>query len=233
MLEARGATALRLPLQSIEPVRQTATAARALAQARAAEAWIFTSANAVRQARRIDSGVWPRSIALGAATAAVLRQLGCEVDLPDGAYSSEAVLALPALQDVGGRRIVIVTGEGGRDALESALMARGAELEVIAVYRRVNLPHDPQSAARMVEQADVAVITNGEALARLMALMPVGREDRLRRLPLVVPSHRVVEQAQRLGFLSTPRVPEQVTDAAYLHCLECWRAETDRDDRTS
>jgi uroporphyrinogen-III synthase len=224
LLEARGATPLRLPLQSIEPVRQPAIAARALVQARGADAWIFTSTNAVTHARRLDGGRWPRTIAVGAATAAALRQLGCDVDLPDGAFTSEALLALPALRDVAGRRHAIVTGEGGRDALESTLRARGSEVEVIAVYRRVNLPHDPVGAARLVADADVAIITSGEALARLLALMPAEGEAPLRRLPLVVPSQRVVEQARRLG-LSTPRVPDQVTDAAYLRCLEQWRAE--------
>ncbi|HET8880908.1 MAG TPA: uroporphyrinogen-III synthase [Solimonas sp.] len=225
LLEARGATPLRLPLQSIEPVRQPAAAARALTQARTADAWLFTSTNAVLHARRLDNGCWPRTIAVGAATAAALRQLGCDVDLPDGASTSEAVLALPALRDVAGRRYAIVTGEGGRDALESTLRARGADVEVIAVYRRVNLPHDPHGAARLVGDADVAIVTSGEALARLLALMPAASAPQLRRLPLVVPSRRVVEQARRLGFSSTPRVPDQVTDAACLRCLEDWRAE--------
>lgn len=226
LLQARGATALRLPLQSIEPVRQPATAARTLAQWRSVDAWIFTSVNAVVHAQRLDSGVWPRAIAVGAATAAALRRLDHEVELPDGAYTSEGVLALPELQSVAGRRYAIITGESGRDALESGLRARGADVEVVAVYRRVELPHDGLAVADMVDDADVAIITSGEALARLASLMPAPAQPRLWRLPLVVPSQRVVEQALRLGFLSTPKVPEQVSDAAYLHCLEQWRAES-------
>src|SRR3546814_5544919 len=72
----------------------------------------------------------------------------------------------------------------------------------------------------MIDDTDVAIITSGEALARLARLMPAPAQQHLWRLPLVVPSQRVVEQAVRLGFLSTPKVPEQVSDAAYLHCLE-------------
>src|SRR3546814_8255413 len=67
LLEARAATVLRLPLHSIEPLRQPAAAARTLAQMRNADAWIFTSVNAVAHAQRLDAGVWPRTIAVGAA----------------------------------------------------------------------------------------------------------------------------------------------------------------------
>src|SRR3546814_10255621 len=78
----------------------------------------------------------------------------------------------------------------------------------------------------MIDDTDVAIITSGEALARLARLMPAPAQQHLWRLPLVVPSQRVVEQAVRLGFLSTPKVPEQVSDAAYLHCLDNCKAET-------
>src|SRR3546814_7108901 len=141
-------------------------------------------------------------------------------------WSSDVCSSDLELQSVAGRRYAIVTGESGRDAMESGLRARGAEVEVIAVYRRVELPHDGQAVARMIDDTDVAIITSGEALARLARLMPAPAQQYLWRLPLVVPSQRVVEQAVRLGFLSTPKVPEQVSDAAYLHCLEQWRAET-------
>src|SRR3546814_660093 len=164
---------------------------------RNADAWIFTSVNAVAHAQRLDAGVWPRTIAVGAATAAALRRLDHEVELPDGAYTSEGVLALSELQSVAGRRYAIVTGESGRDAMESGLRARGAEVEVIAVYRRVELPHDGQAVARMIDDKDVAIITSGEALARLARLMPAPAQQHLWRLPLVVPSQRVVEKAVR------------------------------------
>lgn len=223
LLEARGAVALRLPLQAIEPVRQPALAARALASARGADAWIFTSANAVQHAQQLDAGVWPRAVAVGAATAAALRQLGREADLPEGAHSSEGLLELPLLREAAGRHYAIVTGEGGRDALERTLAARGARVDVVAVYRRVDLPHAPEAVADAVRTASAAIVTNGEALERLVALVPPPARDALLRLQLVVPSPRVVEKAVQLGFASAPLLPEQIADAAYVRCLEQWR----------
>ncbi len=56
--------------------------------------------------------------------------------------------------------------------------------------------------------------------------MPSARRPALLDLQLVVPSRRVVEQAARLGFKRSPLVPEQVSDTAYLKCLEQWYAGT-------
>lgn len=227
LLEARGAVPLRLPLQAIEPVRQPALAARSLRQAQAADAWIFTSANAVQHAHALQPGLqpgpWPPAIAIGAATAAALRRLGHDADLPDGAYTSEGLLQLPLLQAAAGRRFAVITGVGGRELLAPALLARGAQVEVVAVYRRLMLPQDPRALAAMVSRAEIAIVTSGEALARLFELMPVEQRPLLLRLPLVVPSRRVVEEAVQLGFVPAPLLPEQVTDTAYLHCLELWR----------
>src|SRR3546814_17911562 len=100
---------------------------------RNADAWIFTSVNAVAHAQRLDAGVWPRTIAVGAATAAALRRLDHEVELPDGAYTSEGVLALSALQSVAGRRSATVTGQHGCAAMEAGPRGAGAVGEVKAV----------------------------------------------------------------------------------------------------
>src|SRR5690606_40816499 len=116
-----------------------------LQQHRDARAWIFTSVNAVRYARMLDAGVWPACIAVGPATAAALRQAGIEdVITPPQQHDSEAVLSLDVLQDVRDRPVVIVAGEGGRDAMQTGLAARGAQVTRIEVYRRVALPHTPE-----------------------------------------------------------------------------------------
>lgn len=223
LLAARGAEVVRLPLQAIEPARQPHLAQKLLQQERDAQAWIFTSVNAVRFARQLDAGVWPRCLAVGAATAAALTQLGA-VTVTAAGSSSEALLALPELQDIAGRRYLIVSGEDGLDLLRSGLRARGALADKAAVYRRVDLPHAPAAVAQALRGVQAIVITSGEALERLLQLAPAAGRARLLRTQLVVPSQRVVELAQRLGFLLPPLRPESVADAAYVRCLEDWRA---------
>lgn len=232
MLENHGASVVRLPMQAIEPTRQPAAAAKSLQQARDAHAWIFTSANAVLFARSLDAGVWPRCVAVGPATAAALERSGIgTVLLPAERHDSEGVLALPELQDVLGKRILVVTGEGGRDAIESGLAARGAQVERVEVYRRVALPHAPETLAQAVAGADAAIVTNGEALQLLAERMPAEGRPALRGLQLVVPSRRVVEQAREIGFTTEPLIPEQPVDAGYLRSLEQWWRTARRDAR--
>lgn len=220
MLQARGAEVRRLPLQGIEAVRQPASVARQLREAHQAQAWIFTSVNAVQFAAQLDEGPWPATIAVGAATAVALEARGHQPLLPAQDYSSEGVLALPQLQAVQGQRLLIVTGENGRELMASRLRERGAEASVAAVYRRVFLPHTPQSVTAALHRCEAIVITNGEALQRLLELCEDAQRAGLLRSRLVVPSQRVVEQARQLGFQGPLLVPETISDAAYLHCLE-------------
>lgn len=222
LLTARGADVQLLPLQTIAPARQPAALARALETARDAEAWIFTSVNAVEHARALLSPPWPRAIAVGAATAAALERLGVAVALPAERYDSEGLLAMPELQQVAGRRYALIAGEGGRTLIADTLRARGAEVTRLEVYRRIDLPYPPEQVAAALAVADVAIVSNGEGLAHLARLLPDAARDTLRRLQLVVPSQRVVEQARQLGVLTTPLVPERVADASYVRCLEAW-----------
>jgi uroporphyrinogen-III synthase len=231
-LQDRGARVARLPLQAVEPTRHAAQAARILQQWRDAPVWIFTSVNAVRFARQLDAGVWPDTVvAVGPATAAALQQLGIEPVVPD-VHASEGVLALPVLQQVAAARVLIVTGEGGRDLLQRSLRARGAEVERAEVYRRVDLPHAPAAVAAALQGVDVALVGNGEALQRLVALTPEAQRVQLLALQLVVPSPRVVEQATALGFARPPLVPDQMADSAFVRCLEHWH-RTPTDERSS
>lgn len=222
LLDARGAEVRRLPLQTIEPVRQPQQVARLLAESRDAAAWIFTSVNAVKFAALLDNGVWPPVVAVGAATAAALEARGQEAAMPLSAFTSEGVLDLPQLQDVAGRRILIVTGEGGRDEMRESLRVRGADVQRAEVYRRVALPHPPEAVAQALACAHAVVVTSGEALVRLQQLITEAGRPNLLRLQLVVPSRRVVELARQLGFTAAPLVPEPIADAAYVQCLERW-----------
>lgn len=229
LLEGHGASVAQLPMQTIEPTRQAGAAARRLQETRTAQAWIFTSANAVRHARQLDAGVWPPCIAVGPATAAALAQLGISgVVVPAERHDSEGVLALPELADVQGRAFVVVTGEGGREAIESELAARGARVERVEVYRRVALPHAPDTVAQALAGIGAVIVTNGEALQQLAARVPPALRPALLAMQLVVPSRRVVEQALELGFTAAPLVPEQIADAGYLRCLEQWWGATRR-----
>lgn len=220
LIEAQGGKAQRLPLLSVEPVPPSARVQRALQGGQSADWWIFTSANAVRYARELDRSDWPaRLAAIGPATAAALDIQGRAAVAPLDAYSSEGLLALPEFADLQGRKVLIVTGEGGLGALAPALRARGAEVELAEVYRRVPLPYDESRVLAALRGVDAIVITSAAALDHLLALTPAASQPTLLRRHLVVPSARMVEHATQRGFRS-PHAVEQMTDAGLVRVLE-------------
>ncbi len=220
LIEAAGGRAIRLPLFAIEPVAEPAAAAGQLAAARSFDRWLFTSTNAVDHAALLCPPPWPKLAAVGAVTAAALTKLtGQPVLTPPEGDGASALLTHPELQQLGGQRALIVTGEQTLPILEDGLRAQGAAVTVLPVYRRVAVEHDPQAIAELLRRADVAVIPSGEALRQLFALTPPPALDRLRALQLAVPSPRVIETARTLGFTAEPLLPERVSDAAYLEVL--------------
>lgn len=224
MLAARGAEVVRLPLQSMEPARAPALALRQLQASRDFDLWIFTSANAVRFAAQLDAGVWPTRLAgVGAATTTALQAAGREALAPAETFSSEGLLASPLVEDVAGQRILIVTGSNSLPLLKDELGARGAQVEVAEVYRRVKLPHPPEVVQAALRGTGAILLTSYEALEHLVELTPEPTRGSLVRKQLVVPSQRVVEKARALGF-AEPLVPALVADAAFVRCLEHWRA---------
>lgn len=226
LLQEQGAEVRRLPLLAIEPARPAPQLLDLFANARDADGWIFTSRNAVRCARRLDGGRWPRRLyAVGAATASALEELGLLAAIPPaGLYSGESLLAHAALQQVEGQRFLLVTGAEGLGSIAAGLRARGATVELAEVYRRQPVAHPPAQVAEALRASAAILLTSGEALRQLLALTPEPLGELLRRRKLVLPSARVVEQALESGFES-PLIPEQVSDAAYLRCLERWWAE--------
>lgn len=225
LLQAQGAEVRRLPLLAIEPARAAPPLLQLFDEARDAEAWIFTSRNAVRCARRLDAGRWPQRLyAVGAATAAALDELGLSATIPTGLYSGESLLGHPSLLQPAGQRFLLVTGAEGLGTIAAGLRERGATVSVAEVYRRQPVAHAPAQVVEALRGSAAILLTSGEALRHLLALTPEAVRELLLRHKLVLPSARVVEQALESGFES-PLVPEQVSDAAYLRCLERWWAD--------
>lgn len=141
---------------------------------------------------------------VGAATAALLAEQGLCVHFPDSGDDSEALLALPALQQTiaatSTPRVLILRGEGGRELLAERLRGQGVTVDYLPLYRRV-LPHyAPGELSRQVraERLNGLVVSSGQGFEHLLQL--AGDDwPALARLPLFVPSPRVAEQAHAAG----------------------------------
>lgn len=223
LLRQAGASVNRLPLLAIEPAADEAAVTARLRQARGWDHWIFTSANAARQAARLDAGPWPSLAAAGAATAIALAEAGHAGALVPAALDGAAgLLADPRFAAPAGKYILIVTGDNTLAELADGLRARGARVEVLPVYRRVPVAHAPQAVAEMIAASQAAIVSSGEALAHLLQLTPADARSRLLALQLALPSPRMIEKAREAGFTQTPLLPARVSDAAFVELLERW-----------
>lgn len=226
LIEAQGGKAIRLPLLSIQPPREPAMAQAMLARLGEYHAVIFTSINAVQSglALAAKNAQWPkRRICIGPGTARALQDAGLgKALIPATGSTSEDVLALPALQHIRGQRVLVVKGEGGRDLLQPTLSSRGAVVEQAEVYRRVAAEFTPKQLEALVSDIDAIVVTSGEALEHLAS--HASQHSALFAVQLVVPSQRVVQMAQDLGFISTPLIPAHISDHDILDALREWHA---------
>jgi uroporphyrinogen-III synthase len=149
-LHALGCPALALPLLVIEPQPSFGPAVQLAWQTLAARALVmFVSPNAVLQffAQAPAGLTWPTgtlAAATGPGTVASLRAQGlaeAQVLAPrqDSAQFDAETLWQQRLaaMDWSRRRVLIVRGEAGRDWLASTLQAAGAEVDLLAAYRRV------------------------------------------------------------------------------------------------
>ena len=165
---------------------------------------IFISPNAVRYGMEaiLASGSLPQGLkiaAVGQGSARALQGYDIrDIIAPQGRSDSEALLALPELQQVEGRRVVIFRGEAGRELLGETLKARGATVAYAACYRRSK----PQQAISALFAAcpDALTVTSSEALGYLWDLSEPAEKAQLVKLPLFVPHPRIAEAAIQLGW---------------------------------
>lgn len=166
---------------------------------------VFISSNAVQHGMPLlqQAGI-PSQLkfaAIGPTTAASLQGFGiAEVLTPSERFDSEALLALPALQQMQGQRVLIVRGVGGREVLAETLKHRGATVVFGECYRRVNPQNSAQVLARAYDEGKLQgiIITSSEALRFLLDLAQDG--DWLRATPLFVNHARIAEQATAAGL---------------------------------
>jgi len=166
---------------------------------------IFVSPTAVEQGRAVLEALLPVSVkvaAVGHATARALQALGLAgVIAPADAADSEALAALPEMQQVEGKRILIIRGEGGRAWLADTLRARGAVVEHLECYRRVRPEVDAAPLAARILNGDIAAltITSREALDNLLAMLPANARMPMLALPMFVVHPRLAVHARALG----------------------------------
>ncbi len=155
---------------------------------------IFISSNAVE--KTLSNIVLPTKLqlfAVGKSTAATLQKLGLTALCPAPPFNSETLLLMPQLQTIINKQIVIFRGKEGRELLAESLRKRKAKVQYISVYQRLKPPNPTQNI-----YADITIITSGEGLKNLLAMLP--KSEWIRQNPMVVISERLAQKAKQLGI---------------------------------
>ncbi len=197
-LVAAGATVLSLPVIEIVP-RAGSVIATEAGRLDKPDLSIFVSANAVEFGMDFADG---QIAAIGPATAAAIEAGGGQVDVrAETGYSSEDLLALPALHSVAGKTVRIVRGTRGRELLAETLKSRGAVVQYLSVYDRRLPDYSAAELSRFEAQwqageIDVIVVMSVESFTNLIQLMPPACLPDLNEARLVTPAARVLKEIE-------------------------------------
>ncbi len=195
-----------------------------LAQALACDRLVFTSPAAAIAAARLVPPERMKAdslVAVGQGTARVLLRHGASAVQAPARMDSEGLLALPAMADLHGKRVALITAPGGRGMIAAQVQARGARLLRVDVYERVPLqiPAALWSRLQALATPTVLAVSSGEALERVLPQMPPALRERWQRQPLVAASARLAELATALGFahahVAAGPLPGQLAAAAH------------------
>jgi len=232
-IEAAGGTALRFPTLRIAPPADPAAVDHLIEQLDHYRIAIFVSPNAVAAALdwiearlgALPEGLRLATVGRGSARALEAR-LGRGPDLcPETGFDSEALLALPEMQEVDGQRIMLFKGEGGRPHLAETLRTRGAILQEAVVYRRLLPEADPAPLLEAWErdEMNVVVVTSNTGLENLCRLLGTRGRPLAVATPLVVVSERGAQRARELGWRTVTVAPDPHDEGLFTAIAEQWR----------
>jgi uroporphyrinogen-III synthase len=230
LIEAQGGEAIRFPALEILPCDQTKQLEELLGRLETFDLAIFVSSNAVEGAAQLIGTALPDRLQLAAVgnstRATVEQQWQRPAFCPANGANSEALLAMPELQQVNGRRIVIFRGRGGRELLAETLVQRGAAVEYAEVYRRARPAGDLAGLMAHRPAVDLITATSNETLQNLHEMAADDEQlDWLCAQQLVVISARGAELAAKLGFAQPAIIAARSGDAGLVSAVLEWRAQ--------
>ncbi len=162
---------------------------------------VFVSPSAVRVAQQMLPP-WPQGVRAVAISFGTKRELDAAgiapVIVSTATADSEGLLTAPELQQMAGKRVLIIRGDDGRALLGESLAARGARVAYAECYRRVRPATDPAPLLAAWRRGEVAavIVLSAQALSNF-ADMTQGALAAA--TPFFVPHERIARRAQALG----------------------------------
>lgn len=208
LIRAAGGEAILFPTLEIAEVADSAPLYAIIDRLEQFDLAVFISPNAsdkgmalVRSRRALPPALKIAAVGQGSANA-LMRQGVANVLVAPAGNDSEALLALPELQQVAAWRVVIFRGEGGRETLKEELTRRGAEVSYAECYRRRKPESDPTPLLALGESGKIAAITvtSAESARNLRDMLGEDGWSWLKRTPLFALHPRIAATAGELGW---------------------------------
>jgi len=231
LLEQEGAQILSFPVIDIVQLDSSLVRQRLTRRISAYDILLFVSRNAVDGAfRYIDSACLKPGICfgvIGTATRLALAEQVTNLDsclLAGAPYNSETLLEADALQQVSGKRVLILRGQEGRSLLGDELEARGAEVDYCEVYQRKLPVRDELDFDRLVVNAfpTLVVLTSNVGMQNLFKLVDPVAAGRLRQIPWLLISERMRESAVKLGHNAPIIIAHSASDKGIQQAICDW-----------
>ena len=204
----RAAVPVKFPVLAITDVNDPSTILDVAIRLDLFDMVVFVSPNAVIRALDVilQHRAWPIDLpaaTMGRSSELELAARGItRIISPSVRFDSEALLELPEMQDVNGKKILICRGDGGRELLGKTLSERGALIEYLTCYHRGRPVADPAPLLALWQEGklDAVTLTSSEGLINLLAMVGRLGQAWLTRTPTFVPHARIAELAHREGL---------------------------------
>ncbi|MFT5674111.1 MAG: uroporphyrinogen-III synthase [Paraglaciecola sp.] len=161
---------------------------------------------------------WPDEIkifAVGNSTGQILANNGFKPIIPDQA-STEGLLALPELNQVQQKKIIVIKGHGGRKDLIEQLCQRQAKVEQWQLYKRVSVSTPNCTEDWQAEQINCIIATSGELIE---AAFEHFDSNWLQTVSWIVVSKRTADMAAKLG-IDRVFISSDASDDALIRCAK-------------
>ena len=177
-LTALGAEIVELPAIRIEPRIESADVRDAVESLHSYALVCLTSPNGVRLLFEAmsASGRDARALAnaqvaaIGPGTALALRERGVIADVMPERFVAEALVEALAAVPVDGKPVLVARGAEAREVLPDALRARGAEVDVVALYETLREDPAPE-AIEAARAADYVTFTSSSTVRNFLEVM--------------------------------------------------------------
>jgi uroporphyrinogen-III synthase len=170
--------------------------------------------------------------AVGAGTKDILNQHGVfDVTYPLEGVGTQALLDSLKYCELKDKKCAVFKGNSGNEQLEAGLREAGAKVTEIVCYQRVRSQDNPQPLAHAIteQKIDLIIMTSGDALKALHAMLPENSIALLNEIPLLVISERIEKIAQTLGFQRII-LARDASDEAIVASISNWvKTRSDND----